>query len=90
MGNMEYWDKVKRPPVDALKKIGGGRLKGMTDINPQWRYQVMTEVFGPCGLGWYAEICDRWIEEIGNEVCSYVKINLYIFDKENNEWSKQI
>ena len=28
----EKWDAVRTPPPDALKKIKGGRLSGMTDI----------------------------------------------------------
>ena len=49
--NLKLWEAVKQPPASALKPIGGGRLKGMTDIKPQWRYLVMTEQFGPCGFG---------------------------------------
>ena len=40
--NLATWEALCRPPESALKKIGGGRLKGMTDINPQWRLQMMT------------------------------------------------
>ena len=32
----------------ALRQIEAGKLKGKTDINPQWRYKAMTEAFGPC------------------------------------------
>lgn len=62
MQNREIWDKVCRPPQEALKTIKGGRLSGMTDISPQWRFQVMTEVFGPCGRGWSYEIEKLWTE----------------------------
>jgi len=30
-GVMEIWNKLKQPPVSALKQIRGGRLKGMTE-----------------------------------------------------------
>ena len=52
MKNMEVWNAIKQPPPEALKMITGGRLAGKTDINPQWRYQSMTEQFGMCGVGW--------------------------------------
>ncbi len=50
--SLKYWDKLRQPPKEALKKITGGRLKGMTDISPIWRIKAVTEVFGPCGIGW--------------------------------------
>ena len=63
----------------ALKKIAGGRLSGMTDIKPQWRYKVMTEVFGPCGSGWSYDVVRTWTEQGPNgEVMAFVLINLKI------------
>ena len=46
MENLEIYNKVKSVPEHAQSKIFGGRLKGMTDIKPQWRIQKMTEIFG--------------------------------------------
>lgn len=62
MDNLKLWNAVKRPPASALKEIKGGRLSGMTDIKPQWRYQAMTELFGPCGTGWSYTIERLWTE----------------------------
>lgn len=89
MPNLEVWDKVSRPPVEALKEIKGGRLSGMTDINPQWRLKAMTEVFGQCGIGWYYEIEKFWTEQGGlGEVMAFVHLKLYTCTK--GEWSKPI
>lgn len=89
MSNMELWNKIKSVPEEVKKPITGGRLKGMTDIKPQWRYQVMTDHFGVIGFGWYYEITNQWIENGGNEEKSaFTNINLYI--KINDEWSKPI
>ena len=52
MENMEIYNALRNPPETAKKKIGGGRLNGMTDINPMWRIKALTERFGPCGFGW--------------------------------------
>ena len=60
--NLRIWDKVSRPPVSALKTILFGRLKGKSDINPQWRLHAMTEAFGPVGLGWSYTIDKLWTE----------------------------
>ena len=61
----------------------------MTDINPQWRIEKLTEVFGPCGIGWYAKETKREFVSGANEenVC-FVDIELYV--KVNEEWSKPI
>lgn len=86
--NMNYWNAMSRPPKEALKTIGAGRLKGMTDISPQWRYEIMTETFGMIGIGWYTEITDKWTEMIGSEIGCFVNVNLYV--KVDGEWSKPI
>ena len=62
MSNLELWEKVRTCPKEAQKEIKGGRLSGMTDINPVWRMKTLTEQYGPCGIGWYYEIADRWTE----------------------------
>ena len=75
---MDLWNKLKQPPKTALKPIAAGRLKGKTDINPQWRYQVLTEEFGPCGVGWKYEITRIWSEPGPNEqTFAFAQINLY-------------
>lgn len=48
----------------------------------------MTQVFGPCGIGWRYEIVKQWREEYGQEVKAYTNINLYI--KVDGEWSEAI
>lgn len=52
MDNLELYNKVRNVPQEAKKEIKGGRLKGMTDINPMWRIKTLTEQFGICGMGW--------------------------------------
>ena len=76
--NLKIWEQVEQPPGWALKLITGGRLKGKTDINPQWRLRTMTEVFGPCGNGWWYTVDKQWLEPGANdEVCAFVNITLY-------------
>lgn len=91
MDNLKIYNTVREVPPEAKKNIGGGRLKGMTDINPMWRIKKLTEVFGVCGIGWKYEIVDRWIETAmsKDEITANVIINLYI-KGENGEWSEPI
>ena len=86
---MEFWNKAKQPPKTALKLIGAGRLKGKSDINPQWRMKVMTEHFGMCGVGWKYEIKKLWtLPGTNDQVFAFADIDLYI--KDNGEWSSPI
>jgi hypothetical protein len=76
--NLATWEKLSRPPKTALKAIAAGRLKGKTDINPQWRYKAMTEAFGPCGVGWKYEIKRTWTEPVTDgQVAAFADIDLY-------------
>lgn len=84
----EFYDKLKTPPESALKTIIGGRLKGMTDINPQWRYQAMTEVFGPIGFGWAYKVLSKSERVCGDEILVFVDIALKV--KVDGVWSEEI
>lgn len=87
--NMQLFDQLRVTPQEARKPITGGRLKGFTDINPMWRFKRLTEVFGPCGIGWKYEIVSQRIQPgHGNEVAAFVDILLYY--KHNGEWSEGI
>lgn len=89
MNNLELWDKVSRPPADALRQIMGGRLNGKTDIKPQWRYKVMTETFGPCGIGWKYTIDKLWTEPgSDNQVFAFALVSVYV--KVDGVWSEAI
>lgn len=88
MGNLDLYEKVRSVPDSAKKTIKGGRTSGMTDINPMWRIKVLTEQFGPCGIGWYYIPTNQWLETAGNEIAAFVNIELYI--KVDGEWSKPI
>ena len=91
MDNLMIYNIVREVPPEAKKNITGGRLKGMTDINPMWRIKKLTEVFGVCGIGWKYEIVDRWVETAmaKDEITANIIINLYI-RVENGEWSEPI
>lgn len=86
---MNNWEKLSNPPAWALKTISDGRLRGKTDINPQWRYKAITEVFGPCGIGWKYKIVRVWQEPAAEKaVFCFAEIKFYYKDNEN--WSESI
>jgi len=89
--NMKVWNAVKQPPPSALRAIMGGRLKGKTDINPQWRYQVMTEQFGMCGTGWSYTVERVWREEAPDgQVFAFAEVRLYLIRGAEGQWSAPI
>jgi hypothetical protein len=83
MSNRRIWDKVHKPDPTSLKTIGGGRLKGMTDINPQWRLQAATDVFGPCGIGWWYTIKELWTAPGSDgQVMAFARVDVFYRDGE--------
>ena len=90
--NTRIYAKVRNVPDNAQKTIKGGRLKGKTDINPMWRIKTLTELFGPCGIGWWYEITDKHIEsdDVTNQKAAFVDILLYYVDPDSGKTSKGI
>jgi hypothetical protein len=87
---LSIYKQLATPPADALKKIDGGRLRGMSDIKPQWRIEKMTEVFGACGIGWKYEITRQWTEEgCDGQRLVFCNVNLYFRDSDG-EYSDAI
>lgn len=91
MDAMQIYRKLSRPPETALRQIQAGNLKGKTDINPQWRYEAMTETFGLVGIGWKYEVKKLWTEPGANgETLAFAEVAVYIRDPETKEWSEGI
>lgn len=89
MDNMRYYEAARTVPKEAQKEIGAGRLKGMTDINPMWRIKKLTELFGPCGIGWtYREVKREFVPGAGDEVAVFVDIEMRY--REGDAWSDPV
>ena len=88
--NLRFYNQGCEVPKDALKEIKAGRLRGMSDVNPMWRMKKMTEIFGPCGIGWKYTIDRQWTETYGNEVKCFCNVSLYVRDPDTGFWSDAI
>lgn len=89
--NLELWESWADVPENAQKVITAGRLKGMTDISPIWRYRVLTEKYGPCGFGWYTDEEKYELHEGSKEqIVATCTLKLYVKDQSSGEWSKGI
>lgn len=90
MDNMKIYEEARQVPQEAKKTIAAGRLKGFTDVNPMWRIKRLTEIFGPCGIGWKYEPIHRDIQTFNGETCVFIDIMLYVVDPETGNWSEGI
>ncbi len=87
--HMDIYQACRSVPDQAKKQITDGRMKGKTDISPMWRIEKLTEIFGPCGIGWWYEIVSQRTEQGADGVVkAFVDINLYY--KWGDEVSKPI
>jgi hypothetical protein len=60
---LRLWNRLKRTDPKATKPFQrSGGFRG-TQIDPTWRLQMMTELFGPIGQGWGYEQLDWTIAE---------------------------
>lgn len=87
MDNMQIYNAGRAVPAEAQKQFSNGKFSG-TDINPMWRIKKLTELFGPCGVGWYIDNVTERCEEHGETTMAIVNLELYI--KVDGEWSKPI
>lgn len=86
---IDIYESLAQPPKSALRQIEAGKLKGKTDINPQWRYKAMTEAFGLVGIGWKYEVRKLWAEQgAGAEKLAFAQVAVYI--KDGDAWSDPI
>lgn len=66
-------------------------MKGMTDINPMWRIQKLTEMFGPAGIGWYVEVVKQEVVDgPSGDKMAFMDVNLYVRENGEGEWSMPI
>jgi hypothetical protein len=86
---MDIWKQLARINPAYLKTINAGRLRGKSDVNPQARYAMMTETFGPCGIGWKYTIDRLWTEPGTNGVVfAFALVSVYV--KADGAWSDAI
>ncbi len=91
MNAIEIYKSLSQPPATALRQITAGNLKGKTDINPQWRYEAMTEKFGLVGIGWKYEIQKLWTENgAKGEVLAFAQVAVFIRNADTKVWSDPI
>jgi hypothetical protein len=89
MEPLGIYNELKSVPSEFLKEIGAGRLKGMSDIKPQWRIMKLTEIFGPCGFGWKVQNLQFEYKQVSNNEI-VVNCRLEFLYKVDDVWSEPI
>ena len=85
---LRYYNFFKTVPDEAKRTISGGRLKGLTDINPMWRIKMLTDMFGPVGKGWNVKQTGReFVPGANGEIVVIVDVALRYND---GGWSEEI
>ena len=85
----ERYAAASHVPKRVLKTIDVGRLKGKSDINPQWKISLMTEIYGMCGIGWKFEVTEKNTVPINTgEVMLFMTVAVYI--KNGEKWSDPV
>lgn len=87
MDKMTIYNAVRSVPKEAQKEFNNGRFKG-TDINPMWRIKVLTERFGPAGLGWYIANVTFEDKVVAGETLTICQLDLYV--NYEGQWSQPI
>lgn len=87
--NLRIYNAARSVPPEALTPITGGRLKGMTDVKPMWRIKKLTELYGPCGIGWtYTTPVYQFIPGAKGEIVCMASTEVAV--KEGDDWSLPI
>lgn len=89
--NMRFYVQVQDTPKEAQKPFNNGRFSG-TDINPMWRIKMLTQMFGPVGIGWWTEDEQYVFEESKDtgETAVFCTLKLRYKDPETGEISHPI
>ncbi len=89
--NLHIFRQVQSVPEDAQKPFESSWGKKLTEIDPMWRIEQLTRLFGPVGEGWYTEVTRQEQVALQNgEVCVFTDLNLYLKDSKTGKWSKPI
>jgi len=81
--NMEVWRAFERTDPAQTKEFNrSGGFKG-TAVKPVYCDQRMTEMFGPCGIGWGINKPDFTLVNTDNEILVYCTVSIWVRERDN-------
>jgi hypothetical protein len=78
--NLRHWEALCHTDKAATKPFDRGRFKG-TATNPIWREWLLTEHFGPCGIGWGMNPPEFTLVPAGDELVVFCTVALWYSDE---------
>jgi hypothetical protein len=82
--NLRHWQALCETDPKATKPFDKGRFKG-TSTNPVWREWLLTEHFGPCGIGWGMDKPEFTLVPAGDELLVFCTVTLWYHDGVGDE-----
>lgn len=91
MANLDIWDRLARTDPKHTKSFNRpGGFKG-TAVKPIYTEQKMTEVFGPCGIGWgISEPTFQLVNGADGEIAVYSWLTVWYRNPATGEKSEPI
>lgn len=87
---MRLFEQLRSVPEEMTNEFTRDN-KVFTSVKPIWRIQKLTEMFGPCGIGWIVNI-GRWETKEYNSgaVSITVEVELQYRENPEGEWSRPV
>ena len=79
--NMRIWNQVCETDPKFTKEVGF--RGGFTSIDPQYQKRRMTEMFGPCGIGWGGEAV--WVEVPRDDGNVVVRCTVHVWYRDETD-----
>ena len=76
--NMKIWETLSKTNPEFTKPLPGFGGKKLTTIDPMYQIQMMTDLFGPVGLGWKYKVDYKYIDGL-----VFAEVTIKYF---TNEW----
>lgn len=84
--NTAIWDALSRTdPAHTKRFKRGGGFEG-TAVKPIWIERRLTELFGPCGIGWGTDKPEFQLVTVGEEILVYCTVRCWHGSPENALW----
>ena len=76
--NMKIWETLSKTNPEFTKPLPGYGGKTLTTIDPMYQIQMMTDLFGPVGIGWKYKVDYKYIDGL-----VFAEVTIKYF---TNEW----
>lgn len=88
--NLYYYALGTDVPKDATKAFRSESGFQGTDISAMWRIKILTQMFGPAGIGWYSEVVRYWENHEYGDHEDRVFCDVALYVRGPDGWSKPI